>query len=233
MFKKILISLIVCFSLTQSVYAEDVEIPTDGVKIDVERKALESDNATGAVDIKIYNNTNQEIGILISSQQSIGWLIDKEVEEDYRVGSISSDYHTVTLYVKPHRFVTKNGFNTIMMEEKEQLKTPVAINYSVYTDLDTLKKVDINNQESVNNALTKGLDNGVFNLNKDDTDSFKNNLPVTETIEDDIKAVLSPKEKKTVTVNKGNIFVPISVVSVIVITGIAFVVLKKKGIIKL
>ena len=74
MFKKILISLIVCFSLTQSVYAEDVEIPTDGVKIDVERKALESDNATGAVDIKIYNNTNQEIGVLMSSQQGIGWL---------------------------------------------------------------------------------------------------------------------------------------------------------------
>ena len=120
-----------------------------------------------------------------------------------------------------------------MMEEKEQLKTPVAINYSVYTDLDTLKKVDINNQESVSNALTKGLDNGVFNLNKDDTDSFKNNLPVTETIEDDIKAVLSPKEKKTVTVNKGNIFVPIGVVSVIAIAGIAFIVLKKKGIIKL
>ena len=65
MFKKILISLIVCFSLTQSVYAEDVETPTDGVNIDVERKALESDNATGAVDIKIYNNTNQEIGVLL------------------------------------------------------------------------------------------------------------------------------------------------------------------------
>ena len=58
-------------------------------------------------------------------------------------------------------------------------------------------------------------------------------MPVTETIEDDIKAVLSPKEKKTVTVNKGNIFVPIGVASVIAIAGVTFVILKKKGIIKL
>lgn len=229
MVKKLLVSMLFLFTLSYSVHAEEVDIPTDGVRIEVERKALESDNLTGAVDIKIYNNTNQTIGIAISSEQSVGWLVDKEVEQEYRIGSVSNDYHTVVLYVKPHRFVTKTGYNIVMVEGKELLDKPVSINYSVFTDTDELGKVDINNQDNVKELLTKGIDNGSFNLGKDESDVFKNNLPVTETIEEDIKSILSPKEKKTISVQSNGLLVPIMIGVVVLgaVSGAGFIIYKK------
>lgn len=229
MVKKLLIGMLFLFTLSYSVHAEKVDIPTDGVRIEVERKALESDNLTGAVDIKIYNNTNQTVGIVVSSEQGIGWLVDKEVEQEYRVGSVSNDYHTAVLYVKPHRFVTKTGYNIIMVEGKELLNSPVSINYSVFTNTDELSKADINNQDSVKELLTKGIDNGSFNLSKDEADVFKNNLPVTETIEEDIKAVLSPKEKKTISVENGGSLLPIMIGVIVIgaVAGAGFVAYKK------
>lgn len=229
MVKKLLISILFLFTLSYNVNAEEVDIPTDGVRIEVERRALESDNLTGAVDIKIYNNTNQTVGIVVSSEQSVGWLVDKEVEQEHRVGSVSNDYHTAVLYVKPHRFVTKTGYNIVMVEGKELLDKPVSINYSVFTDTDELGKADINNQDNVKELLTKGIDNGSFNLSKDEADVFKNNLPVTETIEEDIKAVLSPKEKKTISVQNNGLLVPIMIGVVVLgaVAGIGFIAYKK------
>lgn len=229
MVKKLLISILFLFTLSYNVNAEEVDIPTDGVRIEVERKALDNDNLTGAVDIKIYNNTNQTVGIVVSSEQSVGWLVDKEVEQEYRVGSVSNDYHTAVLYVKPHRFVTKTGYNIVMVEGKELLDKPVSINYSVFTDTDELGKADINNQDNVKELLTKGIDNGSFNLSKDEADVFKNNLPVTETIEEDIKAVLSPKEKKTISVQNNGLLVPIMIGVVVLgaVAGIGFIAYKK------
>lgn len=229
MVKKLLMSVMFLLVLSCNVHAEDVDVPTDGVRIEVERKALESDNLTGAVDIKIYNNTNQTIGIAISSEQGVGWLVDKEVEQEYRVGSVSNDYHTAVLYVKPHRFVTKTGYNIIMVEGKELLDKPVSINYSVFTDTDELGKVDINNQDNVKELLTKGIDNGSFNLGKDESDVFKNNLPVTETIEEDIKSILSPKEKKTISVQNNGLLLPVIIGIVIIgaVSGAGFIMYKK------
>lgn len=229
MVKKLLISILFLFTLSYNVNAEEVDIPTDGVRIEVERKALDNDNLTGAVDIKIYNNTNQTVGIVVSSEQGVGWLVDKEVEQEYRVGSVSNDYHTAVLYVKPHRFVTKTGYNIVMVEGKELLDKPVSINYSVFTDTDELGKADINNQDNVKELLTKGIDNGSFNLSKDEADVFKNNLPVTETIEEDIKAVLSPKEKKTISVQNNGLLVPIMIGVVVLgaVAGIGFIAYKK------
>lgn len=229
MVKKLLMSVMFLLVLSCNVHAEDVDVPTDGVRIEVERKALESDNLTGAVDIKIYNNTNQTIGIAISSEQGVGWLVDKEVEQEYRVGSVSNDYHTAVLYVKPHRFVTKTGYNIVMVEGKELLDKPVSINYSVFTDTDELGKVDINNQDNVKELLTKGIDNGSFNLGKDESDVFKNNLPVAETIEEDIKSILSPKEKKTISVQNNGLLLPVIIGIVIIgaVSGAGFIMYKK------
>lgn len=217
-------------SFIRPVSAEEVTVPTEGFKIEVERKLLENDNLTGAVDIKIYNNSNQTIGVLLKSNQSIGWLADKTIEDEYKIGFISSDYRTVLLYVKPHRFVAQNGFNLVMTEDKEKIDKSVSIDYATFMKTDDLNNLDINNEEQVNKAIETATDKGTFTLNKEDKDSFKSNIPVSDTIEDDIKTVLNPKESKTIKVDKGNIFIPLAI-GLVVISGLgagAYFIIKKK-----
>lgn len=217
-------------SFIKPISAEEVIVPTEGFKIEVERKPLANDNLTGAVDIKIYNNSNQTIGVLLKSNQSIGWLADKTIEDEYKIGFISSDYKTVLLYVKPHRFVAQNGFNLVMTEDKEKIDKSVSIDYATFMKTDDLNNLDINNEEQVNKAIETATDKGTFTLNKEDKDNFKSNIPVSDTIEDDIKAVLNPKESKTIKVDKGNIFIPL-VIGLVVVSGLgagAYFIIKNK-----
>ena len=218
-------------SFIRPVSAEEVTVPTEGFKIEVERKPLANDNLTGAVDIKIYNNSNQTIGVLLKSNQSIGWLADKTIEDEYKIGFISSDYKTVLLYVKPHRFVAQNGFNLVMTEDKEKIDKSVSIDYATFMKTDDLNNLDINNEEQVNKAIETATDKGTFTLNKEDKDNFKSNIPVSDTIEDDIKAVLNPKESKTIKIDKGNIFIPLGIGLVVASglgVGVYFIIKKKK-----
>lgn len=217
-------------SFIRPVSAEEVTVPTEGFKIEVERKLLENDNLTGAVDIKIYNNSNQTIGVLLKSNQSIGWLADKTIEDEYKIGFISSDYRTVLLYVKPHRFVAQNGFNLVMTEDKEKIDKSVSIDYATFMKTDDLNNLDINSEEQINKAIETATDKGTFTLNKEDKDNFKSNIPVSDTIEDDIKSVINPKESKTIKVDKGNIFIPL-VIGLVVVSGLgvgAYLIIKKK-----
>lgn len=231
MIKKIFLGLFIIFSFIQPVKAEEVTIPTEGFKMEVERKQLENDNSTGSVDIKIYNNSNQTIGVLLRSQQSIGWLSEKGVEDEYKIGYISSDYKTVLLYVKPHRFVAKNGFNIVMNEDKEKIDSAASIEYATFTRTEELNNVDVNNKEQIDSIIGQATDKGTFVLNKNDKDSFKSNIQVSETIEEDIKSVLNPKENKTIEVNKGNIFIPLIIGFVVVSglgAGVYFIIKKQK-----
>ena len=228
--RKIFLGLFMILSFIRPVNAEEVIVPTEGFKIEVERKQLENDNLTGAVDIKIYNNSNQTIGVLLKSNQSIGWLADKTIEDEYKIGFISSDYRTVLLYVKPHRFVAQNGFNLVMTEDKEKIDKSVSIDYATFMKTDDLNNLDINNEEQVNKMIETATDKGTFTLNKEDKDNFKSNIPVSDTIEDDIKAILNPKESKTIKVDKGNIFIPLAI-GLVVVSGLgagAYFIIKKK-----
>ena len=217
-------------SFIRPVSAEEVTVPTEGFKIEVERKLLENDNLTGAVDIKIYNNSNQTIGVLLKSNQSIGWLADKTIEDEYKIGFISSDYRTVLLYVKPHRFVAQNGFNLVMTEDKEKIDKSVSIDYATFIKTYDLNNLDINNEEQINKMIETATDKGTFTLNKEDKDNFKSNIPVSDTIEDDIKAVLNPKESKTIKVDKGNIFISLGI-GLVIVSGLgagAYFIIKNK-----
>lgn len=228
--RKIFLGLFMILSFIRPVNAEEVIVPTEGFKIEVERKQLENDNLTSAVDIKIYNNSNQTIGVLLKSNQSIGWLADKTIEDEYKIGFISSDYRTVLLYVKPHRFVAQNGFNLVMTEDKEKIDKSVSIDYATFMKTDDLNNLDINNEEQVNKMIETATDKGTFTLNKEDKDNFKSNIPVSDTIEDDIKAILNPKESKTIKVDKGNIFIPLAI-GLVVVSGLgagAYFIIKKK-----
>ena len=228
--RKIFLGLFMILSFIRPVSAEEVTVPTEGFKIEVERKPLENDNLTGAVDIKIYNNSNQTIGVLLKSNQSIGWLADKTIEDEYKIGFISSDYRTVLLYVKPHRFVAQNGFNLVMTEDKEKIDKSVSIDYATFMKTDDLNNLDINNEEQINKMIETATDKGTFTLNKEDKDNFKSNIPVSDTIENDIEAVLNPKESKTIKVDKGNIFIPL-VIGLVVVSGLsvgAYLIIKKK-----
>ena len=78
--------------------------------------------------------------------------------------------------------------------------------------------------------IETATDKGTFTLNKEDKDNFKSNIPVSDTIEDDIKAILNPKESKTIKVDKGNIFIPL-VIGLVVISGLgagAYFIIKKR-----
>ena len=157
-------------------------------------------------------------------------MADKTIEDEYKIGFISSDYRTVLLYVKPHRFVAQNGFNLVMTEDKEKIDKSVSIDYATFMKTDDLNNLDINNEEQVNKAIETATDKGTFTLNKEDKDNFKSNIPVSDTIEDDIKAVLNPKESKTIKVDKGNIFIPLAI-GLVVVSGLgagAYFIIKKK-----
>ena len=228
--RKIFLGLFMILSFIRPVNAEEIAVPTEGFKIEVERKQLENDNLTGAVDIKIYNNSNQTIGVLLKSSQSIGWLADKTIEDEYKIGFISSDYRTVLLYVKPHRFVAQNGFNLVMTEDKEKIDKSVSIDYATFMKTDDLNNLDINNEEQVNKVIETATDKGTFTLNKEDKDNFKSNIPVSDTIEDDIKSIINPKENKTIKVNNGSIFIPLAI-GLVVVSGLgagAYLIIKKK-----
>ena len=222
--RKIFLGLFMILSFIRPVNAKEVTVPTEGFKIEVDRKQLENDNLTGAVDIKIYNNSNQTIGVLLKSNQSIGWLADKTIEDEYKIGFISSDYRTVLLYVKPHRFVAQNGLNLVMTEDKEKIDKSVSIDYATFMKTDDLNNLDINNE------IETATDKGTFTLNKEDKDNFKSNIPVSDTIEDDIKSIINPKENKTIKVNNGNIFIPLAI-GLVVVSGLgagAYLIIKKK-----
>ena len=217
--RKIFLGLFMILSFIRPVNAEEVTVPTEGFKIEVERKPLENDNLT-----------NQTIGVLLKSNQSIGWLADKTIEDEYKIGFISSDYRTVLLYVKPHRFVAQNGFNLVMTEDKEKIDKSVSIDYATFMKTDDLNNLDINNEEQVNKMIETATDKGTFTLNKEDKDNFKSNIPVSDTIENDIEAVLNPKESKTIKVDKGNIFIPL-VIGLVVVSCLgvgAYLIIKKK-----
>ena len=157
-------------------------------------------------------------------------MADKTIEDEYKIGFISSDYRTVLLYVKPHRFVAKNGLNLVMTEDKEKIDKSVSIDYATFMKTDDLNNLDINNEEQVNKVIETATDKGTFTLNKEDKDNFKSNIPVSDTIEDDIKSVINPKESKTININKGNIFIPLAI-GLVVISGLgigAYLIIKKK-----
>ena len=217
--RKIFLGLFMILSFIRPVSAEEVTVPTEGFKIEVERKPLENDNLTGAVDIKIYNNSNQTIGVLLKSNQSIGWLADKTIEDEYKIGFISSDYRTVLLYVKPHRFVAQNGFNLVMTEDKENIDKSVSIDYATFIKTDDLNNLDINNEEQINKMIETATDKGTFTLNKEDKDNFKSNIPV-----------LNPNESKTIKVDKGNIFISLGI-GLVIVSGLgagAYFIIKNK-----
>ena len=86
------------------------------------------------------------------------------------------------------------------------------------------------NEEQINKMIETATDKGTFTLNKEDKDNFKSNIPVSDTIEDDIKSIINPKENKTIKVNNGNIFIPLAI-GLVVISGLgagAYLIIKKK-----
>ena len=118
-----------------------------------------------------------------------------------------------------------------MTEDKEKIDKSVSIDYATFMKTDDLNNLDINNEEQVNKAIETATDKGTFTLNKEDKDNFKSNIPVSDTIEDDIKSVINPKESKTININKGNIFIPLAIGLVVVSglgVGVYFIIKKKK-----